>query len=81
MVGGEGSNDVEVYSPGGECNELLRPIPTSMSEFWRPVLAYLDDKILACAGKNCWSYDVISNNWDKITSSVFPHDYRPGNML
>ncbi len=82
VVGGEGKLDVELYSPESGCNHLLKSVPAQISEFWRPILAYIDNKILACGGseghKYCWSYDVANNNWLSLTESLYTHDYRPG---
>ena len=82
VVGGDEKLDVELYTPEGGCNTLLNSVPAPMLEFWRPILAYVDDKILACGGshenKICWSYDVASNTWSKHTTSMVHHDYMRG---
>ena len=45
-------------------------------------MAYLDDKILACAGNNlshtCFNYDPILDTWSVISNSSYGHEYMPG---
>ena len=45
-------------------------------------MAYLDDKILACAGNNlshtCFNYDPIMDTWSVISNSSYGHEYMPG---
>jgi hypothetical protein len=85
IVGGEGKFDVELYSPEGLCQHLLAQVPGSMTEFWRPVLAYLDGKIMACHGSenntDCWQYEASSNSWLFQTRSVSTHNHMPGRSI
>ena len=82
VVGGDGSFAVEIYSPEGGCQYVLKSAPVYMSEFWRPVLAYISDMILACGGsvnnRHCWSYDQKNDEWIDITSSSHFHNHQPG---
>jgi hypothetical protein len=83
VVGGDGSFEVELYSPEGGCQYVLKSVPDYlMSEFWRPVLAYISDKILACGGSEnnryCWSYDQMMDEWFDISSSSHFHNHQPG---
>ncbi len=83
VVGGDGSFEVELYSPEGGCQYVLKSVPDYlMSEFWRPVLAYISDKILACGGSEnnryCWSYDERNDEWIDITRSSHSHNHQPG---
>jgi hypothetical protein len=58
----------------------LAPVPLEVAEFWRPILADINDQILACGGKVCWAYTVDSNSWTAVTASTYSHDYRPGDF-
>jgi hypothetical protein len=73
---------VELYSPDGHCQHNLAPITVSGSESYEPVLAYIDEKILACAGyepnKNCYLYHPSNNSWENYSTSKFTHAYQPG---
>ena len=85
IVGGEGKFDVELYSPEGQCQHLLAPIPGRiiMTEFWKPVLAYLGGKIMACHGGDnnnyCWTYQTSNNTWSELRGSKYFHNHFPGN--
>jgi hypothetical protein len=50
IVGGLRGSSVEVYSPEGKCQHLLSDIPIEATYFKQPVLAFVDNKIIACAG-------------------------------
>jgi hypothetical protein len=52
VVGGQNNGSVEVLSPDGKCKHQLADVPLGSYEpfFHIPVLAYIDGKILACAG-------------------------------
>ena len=82
MVGGDDSYEVEIYSPEGGCQYVLKKVPGYKSEFWRPVLAYISDKILACGGSEdnlfCWSYDQENDEWIDITHFSRFHNHQPG---
>ena len=41
---------MEVFSPDGKCQHQLASIPVNGSYLHYPVLAYIDGKILSCAG-------------------------------
>ena len=63
MVGGYEHNEVELYSPNGKCHHGLAPIPEGSNH---PILAYVDNKILSCAGydnQNCYQYHLSNNSW------------------
>jgi hypothetical protein len=60
IVGGNGPSTVELYSPTGNCNYLLAPLPTTGTNF-EIILAYLNQVIFVCGGPNnrkCWQYSV-----------------------
>ena len=82
VVGGEGKFDVELYSPEGKCQHVLAKVPGRMTEFWRPVLAYLGGKIMACHGSEnnvyCWEYETSKNTWSVLTNSKTNHNHFPG---
>ncbi len=84
VVGGSGHRAVELYSPDGGCQYILSPIPSSVPEFYEPVLAFTDEKILACAGnepdKNCYLYHPNNDSWSVFSTSTFPHDRQPGEV-
>ena len=85
IVGGEGTFDVELYSPEGGCQHLLAPVPGRMTEFLRPVLAYLGGKIMACHGSEnnvyCWAYEISNNTWSILTHSTVYKNHFPGKSL
>ena len=85
IVGGEGKFDVELYSPEGGCQHLLAPVPGRMTEFLRPVLAYLGGKIMACHGSEnnvyCWAYEISNNTWSILTHSTVYKNHFPGKNL
>jgi hypothetical protein len=60
-----GSSDqgpaVEVYSPDGMCQHRLADIPVGGAYLHLPTLAYIDGKLLSCAG------DAVGNS----TASVY----------
>ena len=45
---------VEVYSPDGKCQHQLANIPIEGSTLRLPTIAYIDGKILSCAGFSVW---------------------------
>ncbi len=72
--------DAEVFSPDGNCQFELARIPSGALE---PVLAFIHDMILACAGKgnkNCHLYSPTNNTWSRFSTSNFTHDYQPGEI-
>jgi len=52
VVGGNNNGSVEVISPNGKCQHQLPDIPIGLyyTYFTTPVMAYIDGKILVCAG-------------------------------
>ncbi len=50
LVVGGNDTSVEVFSPEGKCQHLLSSIPIGGAKYHIPVLAYIDEKIFACAG-------------------------------
>jgi len=53
---------VELYSPNGKCHHSLANLPSGAMD---PVLAFVDNKILSCAGQNdiCYQYHLSNNTW------------------
>jgi hypothetical protein len=84
VVGGSVHKEVELYSPEGNCQHSLAQIPVSGSQSYEPVLAYIDDKILACAGyepnKDCYLYHPNNDSWSIYSTSKFTHAYQPGEI-
>ena len=58
-----GGNDfgvcVELYSPEGKCQHSLSEIPTGSTFLHSPTLAFIDEKIYACAGQSDGNGTVI----------------------
>ena len=51
IIGGTASGpSVELYSPDGKCQHRLPDIPIGGLYYDRPALAFINDKILSCAG-------------------------------
>ncbi len=80
MTGGLREFQTEVYSPDGNCNFDLTPVPESL---YLPTLAYIDDKIIACSGstygtQGCWQFSVTQNSWTSITSFPYKFTYPSG---
>jgi hypothetical protein len=78
LAGGANRSTVELYSPTGNCNYLLAPLPTTGTNF-EIILAYINQIIFVCGGpnnRNCWKYSVTSNSWSFYTSSMYTHDYQ-----
>jgi hypothetical protein len=84
VVGGNDHKEVELYSPEGNCQHNLAPIPVPGSQSHEPVLAYIDEKILACAGykpnKNCYIYHPNNDSWSIYSTSTFTHESQPGEI-
>jgi N-acetylneuraminic acid mutarotase len=81
VVGGNVHKEVELYSPEGNCQHSLAPIPVSGSESYEPVLAFTDEKILACGGsgnKNCYLYHTKNDSWSVYSTSSFTQNLQPG---
>ncbi len=71
-----GGDDVELYSPTGNCNHQLANFPISCDN---PALVYVENMIIACSGgKSCWEYNVKEDNWMIIATAPFTHNYQPG---
>jgi len=84
VVGGFGHKEVELYSPDGTCQHSLAPFPVSGSEYFEPVLAFMDEKILACGGrqnKNCFLYHSNNDTWADYSNSTCYHDEQPGEIF
>ena len=63
IVGGVGHGPaVEVYSPDGKCQHQLASIPTGGLYQYVPTLAYIDGKILSCAGIGSGNATVSKNH-------------------
>jgi hypothetical protein len=53
IAGGDGHAEVELYSPDGNCQHKLAPLPVAS---YKPVLAFIANMFLAYGGqgiKNC----------------------------
>ena len=51
VVGGSNNKNVEIYSPDGNCQHKLYPIPfQTQSSLYGPVVGYIDEKIYVCGG-------------------------------
>jgi hypothetical protein len=63
IVGGNDGTTVEVYSPNGDCQHQLPNIPTVSGFLQYPTPAYIDGKLLACAGhpESSATVRIISN--------------------
>jgi hypothetical protein len=76
LVVGGNDNSVELYSPTGTCNQKLAVFPVTSNN---PVLVYVNEMIIACAGgKSCWEYKINENNWSVIATAPFTHSHQPG---
>jgi hypothetical protein len=49
IVGGNGPV-VEVYSPDGNCQQVLSDVTVGTNQLHLPALAYIDGKIICCNG-------------------------------
>ncbi len=81
FVFGGNNVDAEVFSPVGNCQIAL---PTIHEGALGPVLAYIHDMILACAGKrnkHCVLYNPTKATWSIFSTSNFTHDYQPGQIF
>ncbi len=59
----------------------MAPIPVSGYE---SVLAFIDEKILACRGldnKNCYLYHPNNDTWSVDSTSFFTHNLQPGEIF
>ncbi len=85
IIGGEGKLDGELYSPEGQCQHLLAQVSTAFSELWRPVLAYLGGKIMACHSSenyaHCYVYHISNNSWSLLSRAHFTHNHMTGIIL
>ena len=83
MIGGEGRNQVELFSTGQPlCSKtFLAQIPTGQVR--NPVLALLSKKIVACVSDTCWSYNIEENSWTiytKMPSHPASNSYSVGQI-
>ncbi len=79
IVGGNNKN-VELYSPDGNCQHTLKPIPNGAFE---PILAYIEEMILACGGRGntyCYLYHPNNDTWSHYSTSTFLHNEQPGEI-
>jgi hypothetical protein len=54
------------------------------SDSYEPVLAYIDEKILACGGNahnNCFHYHPRNDTWSVYSNSSFTHNLQPGEIF
>jgi hypothetical protein len=74
LAGGLSSADVEIYSPNGNCSNLLAPLPDETAS---PRLAYINQEIFYCPSQNtiqCYVYDAETDNWNTTTSMNHIHN-------
>ena len=75
---------VEVYSPDGGCQHRLASLPIGGLFHFSPTLAFVDDKILSCAGggdgSGTVSRDVPSSSTLKANGLGVHFDCREGNQ-
>lgn len=50
MVGGVESKSVDLFSPEGGCTHQLASIPFDPPDLFRPIVAYMSEKIIVCGG-------------------------------
>jgi hypothetical protein len=84
VVGGYPHKEAELYSPDGNCQHNLAPVPISSDGFYMPVLAFIDNKILACGGynnKNCFQYHPNNDTWSIFSISKSIHSDFPGEIF
>jgi hypothetical protein len=84
VVGGYPHKEAELYSPDGNCQHNLAPVPISSDGFYMPVLAFIDHKILACGGynnKNCFQYHPNNDTWSIFSISKSIHSDFPGEIF
>ena len=82
VVGGGGHDEVEIFSPDGNCQHRLASFP--LSPIRQPVLAYIDNQVLACGGvtnKDCFLYNPENDSWKVYSSADHKHDYQPGEVF
>jgi len=68
----------EVYSPSGGCSRQLASLPIGLWDFG---LVLYGNNILACGGyvpsgstnRNCWRYDVPTDNWISHSTLLYNH--------
>ena len=72
VVGGFNNGSVEVLSPDGHCQHQLADLPLGSYElfFHIPVLAFIDGKILACAGDTDIGGGTVRENKNDKDSSI-----------
>ena len=76
-MGDNDSGSVELFSPNGQCTYLLAPLPFSAAK--NPILVYLNQRIISCAGDyECWQYDPKQNSWSVIAPAPFSSAAMPG---
>jgi hypothetical protein len=72
----DNDGDAEIYSPTGECNYKLATTPIRKNN---PVLIFVNNRIVACAGQqNCWKYHIQNDTWVNFTQAPFRAEYQPG---
>jgi len=84
VVGDYKSREVEIYSPEGKCQHLLKNIESH--GFLRPILAYIRGKILACGANpglnmRCWSYNTQANTWTTINQPSLVNRFQKGILM
>ncbi len=74
--------EAELYSPEGNCQYRLAPIPLELLH--DSIVALVDDKILACGGyqnRNCYQYLPNSDSWSFFSTGNFYHFGLPGRVF
>jgi hypothetical protein len=76
-----GNTHVAVYSPDGQCQYTLPPLPPSPVGIAYLTLALFGDQILACGGNgnvNCYSYDAGADRWSVFSTGNVAHVEKRG---
>ena len=79
IVGGYTYTEVELFSPEGRCQHRLTPAPLLLEE---PVIAFIDEKVLACdQGHDCFLYNPSNDSWSAYSTSTYSHKLYPGEIF
>lgn len=78
-LGSFSTDSVYLYSPEGQCNIKLAPMPVGAHN---SALNILNGMITLCGGiypnnQKCWKYNSSGNNWTEISTSKYVHFRQP----
>jgi hypothetical protein len=76
-----GTSQVGLYSPDGNCQYSLAPLPPSPIGIGFLTMALMSKQILACGGTNntnCFLYNVARDQWSIYSAGHFVHNERRG---